>query len=131
MATFYGSDTTCVSGLPLIDLQITDPAILIGQRLDRRLQTPRGALALIGDDANGGLDLRQYINGKVGPNQLAAMESDIKAECEKDEEVQSVGVSVSFAAGVLSVFIVGIASSGPFSLTLNVTDLTVDAVFNP
>lgn len=130
MATFYGSDTTCVSDVPLIDLQITNPNILIGQRIARLLQTPRGGFAAIGGDPDRGLDVRQFLNAKISPTTLAQAQQQIVNECLKDEEVQSATCTATMANGVLTIALNIVAASGPFLLTLNVSQLTVDAVFN-
>jgi len=126
--TFYGADTGCLDDLPLISTEVTDPGTLIGQRLARRLQTANGALAFINDDPDGGLDVRQYVNARVTPNFRAQMEREIQAECLKDEEVQSCTVVANFEQGVLTVTVSFTAASGPFRLTLNVRDLTVDVL---
>lgn len=131
MATFYGSDSYCISDVGLIDFQVTNPTQLIGQRIARRLQTPRGALAGIGDDPNFGWDVRQYINAALTPVSIAQAQAQIQAECTKDEEVQSAEVTLAQnAGGGLTITIVLTTATGPFTLTLAVTALTVDAIFN-
>ena len=129
-AIFYGSDTTCVNDLPLIDVQITDPAQLIGERIARRLITPRGALAAINDDPNFGWDCRQYINAKLGPSEIITAQAQIEAECLKDEQVISVQATVSQSNGSIAISLALVASTGPFLLTLNVEQLTTQLVFN-
>ncbi len=130
MATYYGSDTACLSDLPLISTTITDPVQLIGQRVARRLTTPRGALALINDDPNFGFDVRQYINAKLTPNQIATAQDNIQNEITKDEQVESAVVTFSIgAAGAISIGIALQSSAGPFSLTLDVTQLTTQLIF--
>lgn len=130
MVTFYGSDTYCLTDLPLIDLQVTNPKILIGQRVARRLQTPRGALASINDDPDFGWDVRQYCNGKIGPNQIGIAKSQIESECLKDEQVATADAAITFDGGDLTIDIEMDTSAGPFLLTLNVSALTVEAVFD-
>jgi hypothetical protein len=129
MAINYGSDTSCVTDLSRIDQQISNPTVLIAQRLARRLQTPRGALGLIGGDKTGGLDVRQYTLGKSSPNDTAIAQQQIKSECMKDEEVQSVDVTVTPVSGGITIVITGVSSAGPFSLTMNVGQLTTAVVF--
>ncbi len=131
MATFYGSDTSCVSGLSLIDTQVTDPRQVIGQRIARMLQTPRGGLASVGDDPNWGFDVRQFVNGKYKPSDIAAARSSIAAACTTDEQVSTAHVDIAVGQGGAMTFAIHLVSSeGPFSLTLDVRDLTVDVVFN-
>ncbi len=130
--TVYGQDTYCINDLPLVDTQVTDPAQLIGQRIVRRLTTPRGALALIGDDPNFGYDVRQWINNKAGPGDIALAQAAIEAECLKDEQVISVNASIAFSAqtSAMAITLQLVTNAGPFTLTLNVGQLTVDMVFN-
>lgn len=130
MATFYGSDSYCLTDVGLIDLQVTNPVQLIGQRIARRLQTPRGALAAISDDPNFGWDVRQYINAKMGPSDIAIAQAQISGECLKDEQVQSAVVSMTLSGGSMTLDIKLVSSVGPFTLTLNVDQLTVALVFN-
>lgn len=130
MATFYGSDTYCLTDVPLIDLQVTNPNILVAQRIARLLQTPRGGLAAVSDDPNRGWDLRQYVNMKLAPNDLAVAQQQVENECLKDEEVQSASVTFSVANGALqSVAINLVGAAGPFTLTANVSELTGALIF--
>ncbi len=131
MSTYYGSATQCVDDIPLISTQTTSPALIIGQRLARRLTTPRGALALIGDDPNFGFDVRQYINAKLTAQGRATAESNITNEILKDDQVQSADVAMVIADnGAVSIDIKFHAAAGPFSLTLNVSQVTAALVFN-
>ena len=131
MATQFGQDSTCLTDVALIDTQITNPQILIGQRIARRLQTPRGALANIGDDPNFGYDLRQLVNARLSPATRSQFETQIGAECEKDECVQSATVTIADnGSGEISVSISLQSAAGPFSLVVSVDQLTTAAVFN-
>jgi hypothetical protein len=131
MSVFFGSDSSCLSDVGLFDLQITDPLILIGQRIARRLTTPRGGLSAIGDDPGFGWDVRQYTLGKMSATQLDQAQRQIAAECLKDEQVNSAIVSLSFVSGgSLSIKIDMITSNGPFTLTLTVSQLTTTLVFS-
>jgi hypothetical protein len=131
MSIFYGSDTTCLTDLPLIDTQIDDPVQLIGQRIARRLQVPRGALGLISDDPTFGYDVRQLVNARLAPGDIANAQQTIKDECLKDQQVEDCSVKITAnTAGAVTIAVNLVASSGPFVLTLNVTALTVEAVFS-
>jgi hypothetical protein len=131
MATNYGSDTDCVTDIPLIDVQVTTPQKIIGQRIARRLMTPRGALGLIGDDADFGWDVRQLFNGKISPTFIATAESQIAAECVKDEQVGGADVDLNFTQSnsVMAIDINLTTAEGPFSLTLTVSQLTASLIF--
>lgn len=132
-APFYGTDSFCLTDLQRISTQVTEPAILIGQRLARRLQTPRGALGLINGDPDFGWDVRQLVLGKIAPGALVAAQSTIKSECLKDEEVLACSVSVDRTSGGsgIRITINATASNGPFALVLNVDALTVEAIVYP
>lgn len=133
MSVFYGSDTACVTDVGLIDLQVTGPSRLIGERLARLLGMPRGALALVNepDGANRGWDIKQYLLAKLTPTTIVQGQQQVQNECLKDEEVQSVTATFApVANGVLPIVITGVASTGPFAFTLNVSALTVTAVFS-
>ncbi len=130
MATFYGSATKCVDDLPLISTQTTSAALIIGQRVARRLTTPRGALELIGDDPNFGFDVRQFINAKLSPSQRQIAETNVSDEILKDEQVQSADVAMVISdSGNVSLEITILAASGPFTLTLNVSQVTAELIF--
>ena len=129
MATFYGSDTYCLTDLPLIDVQVVDPKQLIAQRLVRRLSTPYGALGIIGDDADAGLDVRQYLNAALSPRQVSAIAQAVESELLKDEQVANCTATLTFAAGALVIGLSVVSAAGPFTLTLNVSALTTTLVF--
>lgn len=129
MATFYGSDSYCISDVGLTDIQVTNPVQLIGQRLARRLQTPRGGLAAIGGPADFGWDVRQLVMAKMTTANRTTWQTQIANECTKDEQVQSVDVDVSGTNSNIVITIKGISSAGPFTLTGNVTQFTAPEFF--
>lgn len=131
MATDYGFDTACVSDVGLVDVVITSPKLVIGQRLARRLQTPRGGLASVDPEAaDFGLDVRQFTLGRMDASRKVQAQQLISAECTKDEEVSAVDVTVSVVnGGPMTITIQLTSAVGPFTLTLNVTQLTVEVVF--
>jgi hypothetical protein len=124
MSTFYGSDTNCVTDVPLIDNQVTSAALIIGQRLARILQTPRGGFAAVGDDPDRGWDIRQYCLARLSPADIAVAQQQVKFECEKDEEVSAANVVMTNSNGTITFTISIVASSGPFTLVGNVTDFS-------
>ena len=129
MATNYGQDSYCLNDILLIDTQVTDPIVLIGQRLARRLTTPRGALAAVGDDPDQGWDCLQYVNAKLTSAQITIAQAQIQAECLKDEEVLSAAVRMTFSGNALTIAISGTSSQGPFNLTVAIDQLTVQLIF--
>lgn len=130
MSIFYGSDTACVTDVPLIDVQVTDPLILIGSRVARSLQTPRGGLGFVGDDATRGYDARRLTLMRLDAATIAREQQSVQAECEKDEEVQSATVVISGPTnGVITLQVDGLTSAGPFVLTGNIQSLTAAQFF--
>jgi len=129
MATNFGQDSSCVSDVGLFDLQITDPIILVAQRILRRLTTPRGGLASVGDDPNFGWDVRQLINARLAPSDITNYQQQITAECMKEETISSATVTITYSAGTASISISLVSAAGPFSLTLPVQDLTAAQIF--
>lgn len=65
------------------------------QALMRRLETPRGALAAFGGDPDYGRDISDLLNQGFSPARLAAAETDIGVELEKDDRVFRADVSVT------------------------------------
>lgn len=129
MATFYGSDSSCLTDVGLVDVQITNPITLIAQRLARRLQTPRGGLAAFGGPADFGWDLRQYINMKMTTGTRSTAQQQIANECVKDEQVQSADVDLQVSGERVTVVINVISSAGPFQLTGDVSQFTAAEFF--
>lgn len=131
MATLYGFDTACVSDVGLVDVVLTSAQLVIGQRVARRLQTRRGGLASVDPAAaDFGFDVRQLLLGRMSPSGLSQAQQQISAECTKDEEVDAADVTVSLVNGEAITIIIQLTSAaGPFVLTLNVVDLTIEAIF--
>lgn len=98
---------------------------LIGQALARRLVTPRGALALIGDDPRYGYDVRVHLNDE-DPN-VGAIEAAVVEQLVLDERVQRATATVTFdsEAGTLQIVATAYTAAGPFRLTLDVSAVTV------
>lgn len=131
MATNYGSDTYCITDIPLVDIQVTAPQQIIGQRVARRLTTPRGALGLIGDDGNFGFDVRQFFNAKLSPTEIATAQQQIADECLKDEQVGTATVELTYvaASGDVSIRVRMTSAAGPFAFVLQVSQLTAALIF--
>lgn len=130
MATNYGIDTYCLTDTGLVDVLVTDPRMLIGQRLVRALTMDRGALAIIGGDPNRGFNVRQLVNAKMTNSQQLFYQQQINAECVKDEEVLTASTELTLSAGSLVIEVSVTSAAGPFVLTLDVTQVTVDAIFS-
>lgn len=130
MATFYGSDSACVTDVGLIDLQVTSPALIIGQRIARLWQSPRGSLALIDPAAaDRGYDIRQLPLMKLSPSTIASAQTQLENEAKKDEEVQSCTVGIVNSNGTITITGSFISAAGPFTLTGNVSAFTAPQFF--
>lgn len=103
---------------------VEGPACL-AQDLVHRLSTPRGGLFY---DESYGADLRAYMEEGLTPQRIAAIPSEVSAECEKDERVKSAKVSAAFdfQKETLSILIALLTAVGPFTLVLSVDKLTVE-----
>lgn len=128
MATIdYGTDTDQVLDRPLRKSTVAGKANL-GRALARRLVTPRGALAAIGEDPNYGLDTRQLLHEVLTPALVAAWQAMIAAECKKDERVLDCDATItSTGQGALTIKLVVTTdeASAPFTYILGVSALTV------
>jgi hypothetical protein len=130
LQSIYGSDTLWPGDVPLISVPVTDPFIVVGQRIRNRLSTPRGGLAIIGGDPNGGFDVRRFVLSRVSAARLAQAEAQVRDEVLKDEAVQSAIVKFTYQSnGTLTIGVDCILAIGPLTLTLTVTQLTVTAVY--
>ena len=126
MSTDYGTDLAIAFTSNGVDM---DPAgrevsgrTNLSYALVRRLVTPRGRLL---DDPNYGFYVPGYLNDDLDTTGLAQIRAGVEAECAKDERVTSATVQPSFLNGVLTLTILVNDASGPFSLVLAVTSVTV------
>lgn len=120
--TDFGSDISCVTDIASDGRTVTGNRV-VAEAVARRLLTPRGRL--IGDP-NYGFDLTQFVNADMSPRDIAGMNAGIVSECLKDERVEASKAStVLDSLGVLTVTIDLTLSTGPFTLVLSVTDVTV------
>lgn len=115
---------------------LSDTLALVSQRRAvaemayRRLTTPRGQLAFHPD---AGRDLRLFLGESVTDARLFAMREQIEQELERDERVERAVAKLTFDArsGALTVTIEISTAEGPFTLTLLVTQLTVELLETP
>ena len=92
------------------------PVAVIAQAIARSLE-----------DAQYGVDLRQWLNESLEAADVFHLQQTIESQCLRDERVQDVSVVVSQPSLYelqISIDIVP-AQQGPFRLVLNVTALTV------
>jgi hypothetical protein len=102
----------------------------LGNAIARRLSTPAGALARIGDDPDYGFDLRGLLNADVSVQDVAILGPRIEHEVEKDDRVLQAAVASVFTwqEYSLAVSIDVLTASGPFRLILGVGQLSVDVI---
>lgn len=121
-----GTDISCVDDLDPA-FTVTSGTLALSQAIARRLITPRGSLFY---DEDYGLDLRAYLNAGIsqGSGFAFRLAAQIEAECLKDERVETIDAEVAFdiANEKLVAKLKGVASTGPFRLTLLVSSVTVE-----
>ena len=125
--TDFGTDLDLLTDLT-INMRTISGRPALGQALARRLQTPRGRLL---KHPNYGFDLAGRINDDLTQAEIAAIASDVEAECLKDERVLACSVSSVFAASTLTVVITVTDAAGPFALVLAVSAVNVTLVSGP
>ena len=136
-----GSDLSGVSDLDPTMAEVSG-RLCLSQNLARRLITPRGTLI---DDPNYGYDLTQYLNADIGPSDIAQIQAGVEAEFLKDERVLDATIVAQFVGptqvqaaltatianpqpvplGVLIITATVTDSTGPFTLVLSVSNVTV------
>lgn len=125
VAQNFGSCWSCISDLTMPSVMASGNQC-VAEAIARRLQTPRGGLI---DDPNYGYDLTAWLDADVTPAQIASIQSNVNAECVKDQRVTSAQSTVTFLpTGLLIVTIQLTTAAGPFSLTLSVSSLAPNAV---
>jgi hypothetical protein len=122
-----GTDVRCVDDLDPT-FRLVSGREGLAQALARRLSTKRGELALIGDDEDYGLDVREFVGEDVGPRATFELAAQVEAETLRDERVLSATATASFAGGVLTLSLALSDAAGPFRLTLAVTDVSVSVL---
>lgn len=106
------------------DFQVVSGRTALAQALLRRWTTDRGQLI---DDPNYGDNLENYINDDMSIADIAKAQQAAVNEALKDERVVDCTSIASFDdSGVLTLEFTITDGDGPFSLTLAVTDVTVD-----
>jgi len=125
--TDLGTDVHAVTDLDPAFRQVSG-RLAHAQAIARRLGTPRGDLARIGDDPDYGEDLRRFVGDDVGPRVVFEVQSAVEREALKDERTESCTAVATFAGGALTVAVRLADAEGPFSLVLAVSDVTVSVL---
>lgn len=109
-------DVHCIDDF-LAHMPTVKGRVALAHRLARRLITPRGAFRFW---PNFGTDMRRYLLTKVPFHVIA---SDAQQECEKDEQVESVEVTVEaldFDQRELTLTLLVVDAQGPFEFTMTI-----------
>ena len=123
--TNFGTCWSCVTGLTFPARMVSGNRA-VAEAIARRLQTPRGGLI---DDPNYGYDLTAFLDADITAPVLASIQSQVNAECVKDQRVTSATSTVTLTvAGLLIVTIALTTAFGPFSLVLSVSAVAENPV---
>lgn len=124
MTTDFGTDLSWTTDVDPLHRMATG-TLLVSQAIFRRLNTPRGALL---DDPEYGYDLVGQLSVGQTQKQIGRVQSEVRAECLKDERVDSVDVVFTQVnngngpSSVWNVAISGTTAAGPFKLVVGVAD---------
>ena len=125
----FGRDISCTSSI--MTGRYATGVRLVAEACYRRLITPRGMLRGGEEEANYGLDLSELVGSTSTKNDEAALAGRIRAELEKDERVETADVKVTRVESKdrtvsFGVVVAATTAEGPFTLTLAVTDVSVE-----
>lgn len=121
----FGVDLWCLDDVDELGRTVTGPEG-VGQALYRRFKTRRGGLL---DDEDYGFDLQELLSKGMTREQLAAIPGQIRAECLKDERIESATVTTRLLAPeTLEVTIRAVTGLGPFSLVLSASAAAIALV---
>jgi hypothetical protein len=127
----YGS---CLATLPSLtavldltpDMQVATGRAVLAQSLIRRQTTPRGSVITSPNDC---IAVQQLLSAGMTQAALAALAGAIRQELLKDQRVNAVSVTISLSPTNVATISEQIQSStGPFSLTLTLTNGTITQI---
>jgi len=127
MATDYGRDISATTDLDPLLQDVTGNDLMV-QMCIRRLFCRKGS-CLSAPSANT-IDVRDFLNGSIDLTKQSSLQQ-ISVLCQNailgDERILSVTVtpSYTFATKLLTLNIQAVGANGPFSLTLAVSQVTV------
>jgi len=126
LGSFPNADANGVLDIDLGMQEVTGRDVLT-QRLVRRQLTPPGSVI---DCPNDCIDVRGFVSAGITQAELQALAGALRNELLKDEGITDVAISVTFDPRVSSLTIVEKFTSGygPFSLTLNVSQVTLEVL---
>jgi phage baseplate assembly protein W len=109
--------------------RLSDDQAILSQAILMRLSTRKGTYWA---DPGYGINVSEYLLADLTPDAIARIPYEIQAELEKDERIAAVKVSASITkttAGGVKLYVdlkVTPSTAQTFSMTLSVTDLTVE-----
>ena len=125
MPLLFGDDIDCgPDGLsPTFELVSERDALV--QAILHRFQTQRGSLI---DDKDYGLEVQAWVGKRVDTTQLWAWQQALEGEARKDQRVLSARARLTFdtISQLLSFTLAVETAEGPFTLTVAVSELSVD-----
>lgn len=97
------------------------------QAILARLDTAQGSLFY---DSDYGRDLKRWLNESFRPSDAFRVQSEVEAECLKDERVHDASATVTFEpqADRLRVALSLVDAEGPFELVLSVSAISVEVL---
>ncbi len=100
---------------------------VLSQRLINRHTTPLGSVS---DSPNDCFDVSDWLSANMTDGQVAQLPGQIHTELLKDQEVQSLTVTVNYNPATSTLILTEniISGYGPFSLTITVTPGNVSAL---
>lgn len=105
---------------------------LVGEAAFRRLSTPRGTLRGGEDEALYGEDLSNLVGTVQSDNDAAAVPARVKNELEKEDRIETLDVAATLekvgGKTTIRIAIVAHTGSGPFTLTVRVSEFGVELV---
>ena len=95
--------------------------LVVAEAVLRRWSTNRGELI---DDPDFGTNVADSISDDLSPRDIAYLQQQLAAEAQKDERVLKASVTVTLAAGVLTVTGAILTAAGPFKMVVAVSAVT-------
>lgn len=121
----YGVDLSCLTGLNPLLLTVSGTELMNQVALHRLYQRPG---TLLSNPVDNTLDARDFLANDITPSSLPRIAGQCQSALLGDQRIFSASVKASFDAktGLLTLDIAGTGASGPFNLTLAVSQVTIE-----
>lgn len=122
----FGQDILVFNDVDSSFSPVSDGRVL-GEALGKRFTTRRGTMPFHDDF---GMDVRDWLNEAMTQDQLFRLKAAMEAEAVKDERVLGADIRLAFDSkqSSLTAKVEAQTSTGPYKLTLRVTDLTTELI---